>query len=590
MFFVLEFDCTNGSKLTLLANRTEHFASELIGSETFDSLRLIDGLAPGYTLTEAIAAALGASESPFVVILANRNIVIDPELFVRLDRAVDEVSDSTTVGVITSKGNDRWGNKYSALYASAEPQLPFCRTAVPVVDSSSDLFIVSRALMERLLERGPLPPAESLAGWAVLEGYLEGLVSCYSPHLAAGIDGFHLARGYESHGDVLRNLIGGRIVSTSLATLDGPVVLGSAPATDGTAREWHLAHRIDLDRQITAAILPHCTRMSLSIVTRTQFSRAHLLRRLLTSLSRWRSDDIDLEIVLSTDIDLERAERFLADLRLDFPSLNLVLAWNGDRRERSRVRNLLGGIAAATCSYVAFIDDDDHIHFQALSVLSATRFRGSMPVLFMDTELRKECWVQAEDGRWILESSVAHHSYPAKGWRVMFGGVNQLPICAGILPRDWLSSHVERFNFRHDYSEDFTLFLLLLQTSDLPLILDTPRPFCVVSIRNDGTNTVTEKDRGRWVRDISMFLHDLHISCSHNGEGRLQTLIESRSSLSEPMPKTVPPVDDRLRRELAVARAENDALRSRLADAEARILQQEKQDNIVPVARERKQS
>lgn len=570
MFFVLELDCGDGSRLAVVADRSEDFAARLIGSDDLDRLRPIEGLAPGYTLADALHAAMRGSDAPLVAVLANPAIVLDAELPARLERAVRDAPDPGTVGVITAKGTDRWGNRFSALYASAEPHLPFCRTLLPVVDSASDLFIVSRALLDRLLRHDRLPPPESLAGWAVLEGYLNGFVSCHSPHLAAGIYGRHLIRGAESHGDVLRDLIGDRIVQTTLATLDGPVTLGSAPPWGGEARDWYLTPRTDLDRQISQVILPHCERLGLSIVTRTQFSRPHLLRRLLTSLSRWRSEEVDLEVVLSTDIDRDRAERELQDLRSDFPALTLMLAWNGARGEHSRVRNLLGGIAGASRDYMAFVDDDDHVHFQAFSILSTARFRGAMPVIMMDTELFRESWVRAGDGRWVLESAVAHHRYPAGGWRAMFGGVNQLPISAAILPREWLISTVERFGFRHDYSEDFTLFLLLLQAPDLPLVLTVPRPFSVVSVRDDGSNTVTEQDRSRWVKDISMFLHDLHIITPLNGEGRLQGLIECGAATAgnTPPPLPAPPADGRMRRELAVLRAENEALRVRLAELE----------------------
>ncbi|MTE01752.1 glycosyltransferase [Paracoccus sp. YIM 132242] len=576
MFFVLELDCSNGSKLALVADRPEDFASQLVGCGDFDSLRLIEGLGPHYTIDDALRAALNGSDAALVAVLANPAIVIDPEMPLRLGRALLEAPDPATVGVITGKGTDRWGNRFSAFYASAEPQLPFCRTPVPVTDSASDLFILARPLLERLLARGALPPVESLAGWAVLEGYLEGCVSYHSPHLAAGIYGRHLPRQAEAHADILQDLIGKRVVRTSVAALDGTVTLGGVPERGQDTRDWHLNPRADLDRQMTSAILPHCRRMSLSIVTRTQFSRPHLLRRLLASLSRWRSDDLDLEVVLSTDIDRARAEAELAALRIDFPALTLVLAWNGARAERSRVRNLLGGIKAATQDYVAFVDDDDHVHFQALTILSTTRFLGTMPVVFMDTELRKEGWVQAGDGRWVLDSATAHHRYPAGGWRNMFGGVNQLPICAGILPRDWVVSQVGRFDFRHDYSEDFTLFLLLLQSADLPLILDVPRPFCIVSIRSDGSNTVTEEDRSGWVKDISMFLHDLHIVNSLHGEGRLQTVIECRTPRLADAPPVPLPASNPLRRELAVARAENEALRARLADLELQAYARER--------------
>lgn len=572
MFFVLELDCRDGSRLAVVANRSENVAARLVGSPDLDRLRLIEGLAPGYTLADALQSALRLSDAPLVAVLANPDIVLDDELPLRLERAVHDAGASGTVGVITGKGADRWGNRFSAFHASAEPHLPFCRTPLPVVDSASDLFIIGRDLLDRLLRHDRLPPVESLAGWAVLEGYLNGFVSWHSPHLAAGIYGRHLAREAEAHGDVLRDLIGDRIVQTTLATLDGPLVLGDTPPQGGAARGWHLTPRIDLDRQISRTVLPHCARLSLSIVTRTQFSRPHLLRRLLTSLSRWRCEDIDLEVVLSTDIDRDRAERELNDLRGDFPALTLVLSWNGDRREHSRVRNLLGGADRATGDYVAFVDDDDHVHFQALSTLSTIRFRGAMPVVLMDTELFRERWVQAGNGRWILESAIPHHRYPASGWRSMFKGVNQLPVSAAILPRTWLAATIERFGFRHDYSEDFTLFLLLLEASDLPLVLTVPHPFSIVSVREDGSNTVTEQDRSRWVRDISMFLHDLHIAAPLNGEGRLQALIEcgTATTPSTPPALTTSSSEGRLRRELAVLRAENQALRTHLADLETR--------------------
>ena len=99
-----------------------------------------------------------------------------------------------------------------------------------------------------------------------------------------------------------------------------------------------------------------------------------------------------------------------------------------------------------------------------------------------------------------------------------------------------------------------------------------PHPFSIVSVREDGSNTVTEQDRSRWVRDISMFLHDLHIAAPLNGEGRLQALIEcgTATTPSTPPALTTSSSEGRLRRELAVLRAENQALRTHLADLETR--------------------
>ena len=41
MFFVLELDCTSGSRLAIVADRPEDFATQLAGSPSFDYLRLI---------------------------------------------------------------------------------------------------------------------------------------------------------------------------------------------------------------------------------------------------------------------------------------------------------------------------------------------------------------------------------------------------------------------------------------------------------------------------------------------------------------------------------------------------------------------
>lgn len=567
MWMILELVGAADGRLTVVTQQDERFLLDLPGKPELEEFTLQATLPEAAGHYAALARALQVTDAELIVVTGNPNVLIDAEFAHRVNAATVAAPPADQLAVITGKGVDRWGNAYCALYASLDPQLPFCRSDVAVVDSSSDIFVISRPHLMAILESASGVPMSSFAGLAVLEGYLAGRVSYFSPHLAAGINGRMLTRDVFEHARLVQDAVAVRTVPVKLQSVDGVLDLGEPAPPLAGKRERLLSRRADLDQLIGETILAHCDRMSLTIVTRTQFSRPHLLRRMLTSLSRWRDGHTNLDVVLSTDIDRERAEGELAALQAEFPSLKLGLAWNGDRAERSRVRNLLGGLAVAQGDYVAFVDDDDHVHFQILEALAATRFRGAMPVLFVDTELRNENWVPNGQDRWVLESSSFHHFYPGSAWRSMFRGVNQLPICAAILPREWATQTLGQFDFRHDYSEDFTIWLLLLESPDLPLIVDVPRTFCLVSLREEGANTVTEKDRSRWVRDITLFLHDLHISNPLFGEGRLQTAIAAKPASTEP---ALPPQDPelaRVRRELAIMRIENDQLRRSVADA-----------------------
>ncbi len=158
--------------------------------------------------------------------------------------------------------------------------------------------------------------------------------------------------------------------------------------------------------------------------------------------------------------------------------------------------------------------------------------------------------------------------YPAAGYARMFDGVNQLPICAFLCPRQWLQDRVRSFPMQHDLSEDYTLYLLLLTAPDLPRLELHEEVFCIVSSRDDGSNTITMTDRRPWVRDITLFLHDLCVNERPAGVNLLQVIARA----SPPPQRTPVPVlpalsaVGRSRREIALLRAEINHLREVLPE------------------------
>jgi hypothetical protein len=93
-----------------------------------------------------------------------------------------------------------------------------------------------------------------------------------------------------------------------------------------------------------------------------------------------------------------------------------------------------------------------------------------------------------------------------------------------LIPREWLVERISQFSFENDLSEDYTLFLLLLTSPDLPLIREISQVFVHVSVREDGSNTITVDDRRQWVQDITRYLSDLFITSGIVGEGVAQIL------------------------------------------------------------------
>lgn len=347
----------------------------------------------------------------------------------------------------------------------------------------------------------------------ILHGYRTGRVSLFLPALSAGVDGPFTPRDLDAMSAEAVKCFPAEVATVAIRTLAGPITIEGSPFVQIPGNPDPLSRRSpritpDLDEAISSVITGYLPVLSLSIVTRTQFKRPHLLRRLLTSVNRAKIDGIDVEIVLSTDIDQERAERESAKYREEFPGLNICLAFNPAHRY-SRVGNMIGGMRASTREYVWMIDDDDYVDLFAFQTLRSVLFGSSRPLIIVSSQTHTESWLNTDTNFPILSSSKPAAHWPASGWRDMFGGVNKMPICGAVIPREFLLRCLERFEFRHDLSEDYTLFLLLLTAPDLPRLLELNADLAHISLRESGENVMTIEDRSRWTRDIAAFLFDL---------------------------------------------------------------------------------
>ncbi len=130
-------------------------------------------------------------------------------------------------------------------------------------------------------------------------------------------------------------------------------------------------------------------------------------------------------------------------------------------------------------------------------------------------------------------------TYPSSGWREMFGGVNCLPVCALIMPRDKLVARLDAFSFAHDLSEGYPLFLLLLTAPALPEIVGLPGAFGHISLRPQDRPSITMEDRRPWVRDIALYLADLTRSAAVAGPGQWALLTGGETAASAIDTKTI---------------------------------------------------
>ena len=471
-----------------------------------------------------LAAAL-ADDAGIEVLAISRNpaLVLDPGLPARIAAALAMLAPLAGRWSLAAAGGlTPSGGRVCALYSSETPFIPIHASPQPLTDPLPDLYLVDAAWLRSLAARNRALPDTGFETVIAAQGWLDGRAALYAPALSAGIDGALRSRDPVKLRLDLQDWFAGTLAGEDIPTLMGPVAI-ERPTTgrDAADRDDPRAPvaRRDLAEAVEQVVEHHCTPLSLSIVTRTRFNRPHLLERLLTSITRARRDGAEIEVVLSSDAPLETCEAALAELRARFVNLTLRLQHN-PAKGHSRVTNLLAGLRAATGTHVAIMDDDDYVDLFAFDEMQRALFLGARPLMVAGSAVHDETWTETPGGRHILTRSAERMTYPASGWREMFGGVNKLPVCALVMPREPLLARLDAFAFEHDLSEDYTLFLLVLTDPALPEIVELPGIFGHISLRAHEGHSITMEDRRPWVRDIALYLADLTRTAAVAGPGQ----------------------------------------------------------------------
>lgn len=484
----------------------------------FDGLTNLRRHPAGATLAVALKSISETSE--VVVVIRNSDLVLDEDLPARIASAIRRTAELGDWALAGAGGLGVMERRHLALYASEDPAIPESAGLQPLIDLMPDIYIANASFVRTLDNKLFHRLDQALEPAIAVQGYLSGLVSVFVPELTAGINGRLMTRDFTQLSSELSQWFSGRIVEHSINTLSGPVRLH-----DDVDKDSADLKPVDLQQAVDTTIRSHTEAPSLTIITRTRFERMHLLRRMLTSISRARHDEMALEIVLSTDAKPEFAEETFKNLQQDFVNLKLRLKLNPPIGH-SRVTNLMAGVQVASGEYLMFLDDDDYLDLFAFDTMRSATFAGNRPVIALTSNVHEETWEETPSGRWILSHSAEMSSYPASGWRKMFMGVNKLPICALIFTRTRLRARLKSFRLKHDLSEDYALFLLMLTDPELPAIYECAEPAVHISLRGS-ENSVLMVDRRPWVQDITRFLTDLTRSRSVTTAGRWELLTDT---------------------------------------------------------------
>lgn len=526
-------------QISCIANRTSEPTTRIFLEEFCSNLDETENLNTSRFLV-ALRTAIQLHKTPYLLVVRNPNLILDADCRRRMIEWSDELqNNSREIALYSPGGVSLTGEKFCSSYASEEPFILPKNYQYPIVDTMIDAYVLRTDILDDYLKHLPTDAETFFETGFILHAYLLGKPAIYEPRLSCAINGTFLSRDATKFINEAQSIYP-QGTEVRIQSLMGEFTLwGNDTAPTHAAKDRPNPYASINQQLLVKRTLAHYRqRTSLSIITRTQFNRMHLLRRLLASATRATVRDIEMEILLCSDAPSNVAASAFDLLRLEFPSLNIRLVESNGQRP-SRVRNLLSGITAANGDFCWMIDDDDYLDILSLRNVSEALFPGITPCLCVASQCHQERWSSVDTDHPILSLSTPSNRWEPSGWRTLATGINSVPICGVIIPTLFLQKCVSSLKFDHDLSEDYTIFLRLFSHPDVPPIIECSFVGCHISIRAGSDNSVTAPDRTQWTRDIHGHLFDLLYSETTKSMGAWQVFsaqFQNRAAASGSIP------------------------------------------------------
>lgn len=483
-----------------------------------------------YDLLDALRHAARAFPDRHILVIRNPKIYAGAKLLEALNAATDAYGDGWSM--VSGAGLGVNGERYIAHYAADAPALSYCPERRVILDSFPDAYLLNKQAVAEYLQDAP-GVSTLFEPWFIHESMKSGRLAFFDARLGCPVNGDYLGRDYERL-TVEFEAVSDACDCDKLPTFAGDLVPAPPRTRKNSEGEFVVHARENVSDFTRRAVMQISERMTVSVVVRTIFKRTYLLHRLLASIVRATVKEVDVEVVLSTDIEADMATKAFEETQRRFGNLNLKLVRSAPEESpiwASRVRNLIQGAKAATHEYLWFMDDDDYIDLYAFTHLSTQLYDGVRPIFFTAAEVHNEKWQEGTNGKAVLSQSERRGVWSAAGWRSLFSGVNRVPVCGIIAPRDRFIAAFDSIPMHHNLSEDYMMHLMMMLGKNLPLIVELDRPFSHISMRGLDENTMNASDRTNWCLDIFGFLQDLMLAPGDIDRSVLRILAQPQSDL-----------------------------------------------------------
>jgi hypothetical protein len=281
------------------------------------------------------------------------------------------------------------------------------------------------------------------------------------------------------------------------STLDAPAVPGreSEPPVGSLLEEVMGVPGLEGAREALSRALTVPDVALLSVVMRTQLLRPEALRDVLLCLAAQTDGRFELLLVVHEG-SVEHAAKILADQPQWLRSRARILSASGGTRSRP----LNVGIAAATGSLVAFLDDDDLVFAHWVETFLDATMRHPRRLIRAAAGVQRVAatsWIAGLEGH--RDESAVSTPYPAVFDLADHLRVNMTPLMAFAFPRrffDLFGGADETL----EVCEDWDLGLRaasVLGVSDIPALTAIYRRW------NSGRDSYSVHDRTVWARDMA---------------------------------------------------------------------------------------